>query len=158
MSLLLLTSGDINNTISSDAVPLPSGLTLATTATYRWHQCRCDMEPGHGDHIAMHLIRLIQIIKNHAQWPIQHHGNCVWPTTPILFDKDRNLMPMASFEDVLSDQRLGRAGSPVRLHLGDREEPSNPEHNVLRGVRERWSRRFTPEVTQSHLKCNEKSR
>ena len=53
---------------------------------------------------------------------------------PTYLDKDRNFMPMASFEDVLSDKRLAELITFVRLHLGDREEPVTAEH--VREVRE----------------------
>jgi len=43
-------------------------------------------------------------------------------------------MPMASFEDVLSDQRLSELITFVRLHLGNRDEPVTAEH--VREVRE----------------------
>ncbi|MEZ9934634.1 cytochrome c, partial [Vibrio sp. 10N.261.49.C12] len=47
---------------------------------------------------------------------------------PTYLDKDRNFMPMASFEDVLSDQRLAELITFVRLHLGDRSKPVTAEH------------------------------
>ena len=43
-------------------------------------------------------------------------------------------MPMASFEDVLSDQRLAELITFVRLNLGARNEPVTAEH--VREVRE----------------------
>ena len=137
MSYYLL-SGDINNTISSDAVPLqPKGFdedSYATDiyATYRQTCGACHGDDGKGrDPIAPTLLN--NGIIMHSD-PFNTIAVTVRGLQPTYLDKDRNFMPMASFEDVLSDQRLAELITFVRLHLGDREEPVTAEH--VREVRE----------------------
>ena len=137
MSYYLL-SGDINNTISSDAVPLqPKGFdedSYATEiyATYRQTCGACHGDDGKGrDPIAPTLLN--NGIIMHSD-PFNTIAVTVRGLQPTYLDKDRNFMPMASFEDVLSDQRLAELITFVRLHLGDREEPVTAEH--VREVRE----------------------
>ncbi|KPL94798.1 c-type cytochrome [Vibrio splendidus] len=137
MSYYLL-SGDINNTISSDAVPLqPKGFdedSYATEiyATYRQTCGACHGDDGKGrDPIAPTLFN--NGIIMHSD-PFNTIAVTVRGLQPTYLDKDRNFMPMASFEDVLSDQRLAELITFVRLHLGDREEPVTAEH--VREVRE----------------------
>ncbi|MCX2761010.1 c-type cytochrome [Vibrio sp. Sgm 22] len=137
MSYYLL-SGDINNTIASDAVQLqPKGFDDAAYGseiytTYRQTCGACHGDDGKGrDPIAPTLLN--NGIIMHSD-PFNTIAVTVRGLQPTYLDKDRNFMPMASFEDVLSDQRLAELITFVRLHLGDREEPVTAEH--VREVRE----------------------
>ncbi|MGR5334482.1 c-type cytochrome [Vibrio gigantis] len=137
MSYYLL-SGDVNNTIASDAVPLqPKGFDEAAYnreiyATYRQTCGACHGDDGKGrDPIAPTLLN--NGIIMHSD-PFNTIAVTVRGLQPTYLDKDRNFMPMASFEDVLSDQRLAELITFVRLHLGDRQEPVTAEH--VREVRE----------------------
>ncbi|PTO64627.1 cytochrome c [Vibrio splendidus] len=137
MSYYLL-SGDINNTIASDAVQLqPKGFDEDSYATdiyttYRQTCGACHGDDGKGrDPIAPTLLN--NGIIMHSD-PFNTIAVTVRGLQPTYLDKDRNFMPMASFEDVLSDQRLAELITFVRLHLGDREEPVTAEH--VREVRE----------------------
>lgn len=137
MSYYLL-SGDTNNTINSDAVPLePKGFDEESYAaeiytTYRQTCGACHGDDGKGrDPIAPTLLN--NGIIMHSD-PFNTIAVTVRGLQPTYLDKDRNFMPMASFEDVLSDQRLAELITFVRLHLGDREEPVTAEH--VREVRE----------------------
>ncbi|MBY7730114.1 c-type cytochrome [Vibrio splendidus] len=137
MSYYLL-SGDINNTIASDAVPLqPKGFDEAAYGseiytTYRQTCGACHGDDGKGrPPIAPTLLN--NGIIMHSD-PFNTIAVTVRGLQPTYLDKDRNFMPMASFEDVLSDQRLAELITFVRLHLGDRDEPVTAEH--VREVRE----------------------
>ncbi|ULN67113.1 c-type cytochrome [Vibrio gigantis] len=137
MSYYLL-SGDVNNTIASDAVPLqPKGFDEAAYnreiyATYRQTCGACHGDDGKGrDPIAPTLLN--NGIIMHSD-PFNTIAVTVRGLQPTYLDKDRNFMPMASFEDVLSDQRLAELITFVRWHLGDRQEPVTAEH--VREVRE----------------------
>ncbi|CAH6843266.1 c-type cytochrome [Vibrio chagasii] len=137
MSYYLL-NGDTNNTISSDAVQLePKGFDEESYAaeiytTYRQTCGACHGDDGKGrDPIAPTLLN--NGIIMHSD-PFNTIAVTVRGLQPTYLDKDRNFMPMASFEDVLSDQRLAELITFVRLHLGDREEPVTAEH--VREVRE----------------------
>ncbi|MFA0134499.1 c-type cytochrome [Vibrio splendidus] len=137
MSYYLL-SGDINNTIASDAVQLqPKGFDEDSYATdiyttYRQTCGACHGDDGKGrDPIAPTLLN--NGIIMHSD-PFNTIAVTVRGLQPTYLDKDRNFMPMASFEDVLSDQRLAELITFVRLHLGDREKPVTAEH--VREVRE----------------------
>ncbi|MEZ8036395.1 c-type cytochrome [Vibrio crassostreae] len=137
MSYYLL-SGDVNNTIASDAVPLqPKGFDEAAYnreiyATYRQTCGACHGDDGKGrDPIAPTLLN--NGIIMHSD-PFNTIAVTVRGLQPTYLDKDRNFMPMASFEDVLSDQRLAELITFVRLYLGDRQEPVTAEH--VREVRE----------------------
>ncbi|MEZ8649372.1 c-type cytochrome [Vibrio splendidus] len=137
MSYYLL-SGDINNTIASDAVQLqPKGFDEAAYGseiytTYRQTCGACHGDDGKGrDPIAPTLLN--NGIIMHSD-PFNTIAVTVRGLQPTYLDKDRNFMPMASFEDVLSAQRLAELITFVRLHLGDREEPVTAEH--VREVRE----------------------
>ncbi|PMN26044.1 cytochrome C [Vibrio splendidus] len=137
MSYYLL-SGDINNTIASDAVQLqPKGFDEDSYATdiyttYRQTCGACHGDDGKGrDPIAPTLLN--NGIIMHSD-PFNTIAVTVRGLQPTYLDKDRNFMPMASFEDVLSDQRLAELITFVRLHLGDREEPVTAEQ--VREVRE----------------------
>ncbi|MEZ9740021.1 c-type cytochrome [Vibrio splendidus] len=137
MSYYLL-SGDINNTIASDAVQLqPKGFDESAYGseiytTYRQTCGACHGDDGKGrDPIAPTLLN--NGIIMHSD-PFNTIAVTVRGLQPTYLDKDRNFMPMASFEDVLSDQRLAELITFVRLHLGDREEPVTAEH--VREVRE----------------------
>ncbi|CAH7029503.1 putative diheme cytochrome c-553 [Vibrio chagasii] len=137
MSYYLL-SGDTNNTISSDAVQLqPKGFDEESYAaeiytTYRQTCGACHGDDGKGrDPIAPTLLN--NGIIMHSD-PFNTIAVTVRGLQPTYLDKDRNFMPMASFEDVLSDQRLAELITFVRLHLGDRDEPVTAEH--VREVRE----------------------
>ncbi|CAH7172712.1 putative diheme cytochrome c-553 [Vibrio chagasii] len=137
MSYYLL-NGDTNNTIRSDAVPLePKGFDEESYAaeiytTYRQTCGACHGDDGKGrDPIAPTLLN--NGIIMHSD-PFNTIAVTVRGLQPTYLDKDRNFMPMASFEDVLSDQRLAELITFVRLHLGDRDEPVTAEH--VREVRE----------------------
>ncbi len=137
MSYYLL-SGDVNNTIASDAVPLqPKGFDEAAYnseiyATYRQTCGACHGDDGKGrDPIAPTLLN--NGIIMHSD-PFNTIAVTVRGLQPTYLDKDRNFMPMASFEDVLSDQRLAELITFVRSNLGDRNEPVTAEH--VREVRE----------------------
>lgn len=137
MSYYLL-SGDVNNSIASDAVPLqPKGFDEAAYnreiyATYRQTCGACHGDDGKGrDPIAPTLLN--NGIIMHSD-PFNTIAVTVRGLQPTYLDKDRNFMPMASFEDVLSDQRLAELITFVRLYLGDRQEPVTAEH--VREVRE----------------------
>lgn len=137
MSYYLL-SGDTNNTIASDAVQLqPKGFDEAAYAseiytTYRQTCGACHGDDGKGrDPIAPTLLN--NGIIMHSD-PFNTIAVTVRGLQPTYLDKDRNFMPMASFEDVLSDQRLAELITFVRLNLGDRNEPVTAEH--VREVRE----------------------
>ncbi|WP_086774263.1 cytochrome c [Vibrio coralliirubri] len=137
MSYYLL-SGDSNNTIASDAVQLqPKGFDEAAYAseiytTYRQTCGACHGDDGKGrDPIAPTLLN--NGIIMHSD-PFNTIAVTVRGLQPTYLDKDRNFMPMASFEDVLSDQRLAELITFVRLNLGARNEPVTAEH--VREVRE----------------------
>ncbi|CAH6988887.1 putative diheme cytochrome c-553 [Vibrio chagasii] len=137
MSYYLL-NGDTNNTISSDAVQLePKGFDEESYAaeiytTYRQTCGACHGDDGKGrDPIAPTLLN--NGIIMHSD-PFNTIAVTVRGLQPTYLDKDRNFMPMASFEDVLSDQRLAELITFVRLHLGDRDAPVTAEH--VREVRE----------------------
>ncbi|MEZ8400493.1 c-type cytochrome [Vibrio splendidus] len=137
MSYYLL-SGDINNTIASDAVQLqPKGFDEAAYSseiytTYRQACGACHGDDGKGrDPIAPTLLN--NGIIMHSD-PFNTIAVTVRGLQPTYLDKDRNFMPMASFEDVLSDQRLAELITFVRSNLGDRNEPVTAEH--VREVRE----------------------
>ncbi len=137
MSYYLL-NGDVNNTIVSDAVPLqPKGFDEAAYnseiyATYRQTCGACHGDDGKGrDPIAPTLLN--NGIIMHSD-PFNTIAVTVRGLQPTYLDKDRNFMPMASFEDVLSDQRLAELITFVRSNLGDRNEPVTAEH--VREVRE----------------------
>jgi mono/diheme cytochrome c family protein len=137
MSYYLL-SGDINNTISSNSVPLqPKGFdknsySAEIYTTYRQTCGACHGDDGKGrDPIAPTLLN--NGIIMHSD-PFNTIAVTVRGLQPTYLDKGRNFMPMASFEDVLSDQRLAELITFVRLHLGDRNEPVTAEH--VREVRE----------------------
>ncbi|MBE8574603.1 cytochrome c [Vibrio sp. OPT18] len=137
MSYYLL-SGDINNTIASDAIQLqPRGFDEAAYAseiytTYRQTCGACHGDDGKGrDPIAPTLLN--NGIIMHSD-PFNTIAVTVRGLQPTYLDKDRNFMPMASFEDVLSDQRLAELITFVRLNLGARNEPVTAEH--VREVRE----------------------
>lgn len=137
MSYYLL-SGDTNNTISSNSIPLePKGFdeesyTAEIYTTYRQTCGACHGDDGKGrDPIAPTLLNNGIIMHRD---PFNTIAVTVRGLQPTYLDKDRNFMPMASFEDVLSDQRLAELITFVRLHLGDRDEPVTAEH--VREVRE----------------------
>ncbi|MEZ8702420.1 c-type cytochrome [Vibrio cyclitrophicus] len=137
MSYYLL-SGDINNTIASGAVQLqPKGFDEAAYGseiytTYRQTCGACHGDDGKGRApIAPTLLN--NGIIMHSD-PFNTIAVTVRGLQPTYLDKDRNFMPMASFEDVLSDQRLAELITFVRSNLGDRNDPVTAEH--VREVRE----------------------
>ncbi|MBY6196020.1 c-type cytochrome [Vibrio hangzhouensis] len=125
MSYYLL-AGDTNNFISDDAVKLePGGFDDAAYAkdiytTYNQTCGACHGEDGKGrDPIAPTLLN--NGIIMHSD-PFNTIAVTIRGLQPTYIDKDRNFMPMASFEDILSDQKLAELISFVRLYLGAREE------------------------------------
>ena len=137
MSYYLL-QGDTNNMISPDAVPLqPKGFDDAAYqsdiyATYRQTCGACHGDDGKGrDPIAPTLLN--NGIIMHSD-PFNTVAVTVRGLQPTYLDKDRNFMPMASFEEVLSDQKLAELITFVRKNLGDRHDPVTPEY--VREVRE----------------------
>ena len=137
MSYYLL-QGDTNNMISPDAVPLqPKGFDDAAYqsdiyATYRQTCGACHGDDGKGrDPIAPTLLN--NGIIMHSD-PFNTVAVTVRGLQPTYLDKDRNFMPMASFEEVLSDQSLAELITFVRKNLGDRHDPVTPEY--VREVRE----------------------
>ncbi|MGR5150463.1 c-type cytochrome [Photobacterium swingsii] len=137
MSYYLL-SGDTNNVISKNAVPLqPKGFdeTAYQTpiyATYRQTCGACHGDDGKGrPPIAPTLLN--NGIIMHSD-PFNTIAVTVRGLQPTYIDKDRNFMPMASFEDILSDKNLAELITFVRSNLGDRHEPVTAEH--VKEVRE----------------------
>ena len=137
MSYYLL-QGDTHNMISPDAVPLqPKGFDEAAYqsdiyTTYRQTCGACHGDDGKGrDPIAPTLLN--NGIIMHSD-PFNTVAVTVRGLQPTYLDKDRNFMPMASFEEVLSDQSLAELITFVRKNLGDRHDPVTPEY--VREVRE----------------------
>lgn len=137
MSYYLL-QGDTHNMISPDAVPLqPKGFDEAAYqsdiyTTYRQTCGACHGDDGTGrDPIAPTLLN--NGIIMHSD-PFNTVAVTVRGLQPTYLDKDRNFMPMASFEEVLSDQSLAELITFVRKNLGDRHDPVTPEY--VREVRE----------------------
>ncbi|PSU36316.1 c-type cytochrome [Photobacterium lutimaris] len=137
MSYYLL-SGDNYNFIDKNAVPLePQGFDDASYAqeiyaTYNQTCGACHGADGKGrDPIAPTLLN--NGIIMHSD-PFNTIAVTIRGLQPTYIDKDRNFMPMASFEDILSDTRLAELITFVRLHLGAREEPVTA--NDVKEVRE----------------------
>ncbi|MDK9738199.1 c-type cytochrome [Vibrio sp. D404a] len=137
MSYYLL-QGDTNNFIAPDAVQLqPKGFDEEAYqsdiyVTYRQTCGACHGEDGKGrDPIAPTLLN--NGIIMHSD-PFNTVAVTVRGLQPTYLDKDRNFMPMASFEEVLSDQSLAELITFVRKKLGDRHDPVTPEY--VREVRE----------------------
>ncbi|MGR5294347.1 c-type cytochrome [Vibrio mediterranei] len=125
MSYYLL-SGDTNNFIDENAVQLqPTGFDEAAYAaeiytTYNQTCGACHGEDGKGrDPIAPTLLN--NGIIMHSD-PFNTIAVTIRGLQPTYIDKDRNFMPMASFEDVLSDTRLAELITFVRSYLGARED------------------------------------
>jgi mono/diheme cytochrome c family protein len=137
MSYYLL-KGDTHNMIAPDAVPLqPKGFDDEAYqsdiyTTYRQTCGACHGDDGKGrDPIAPTLLN--NGIIMHSD-PFNTVAVTVRGLQPTYLDKDRNFMPMASFEEVLSDQSLAELITFVRKNLGDRHDPVTPEY--VREVRE----------------------
>ncbi|WP_434763196.1 c-type cytochrome [Vibrio fortis] len=137
MSYYLL-KGDTHNMIAPDAVPLqPKGFNDEAYqsdiyTTYRQTCGACHGDDGKGrDPIAPTLLK--NGIIMHSD-PFNTVAVTVRGLQPTYLDKDRNFMPMASFEEVLSDQSLAELITFVRKNLGDRHDPVTPEY--VREVRE----------------------
>jgi mono/diheme cytochrome c family protein len=130
MSYYLL-AGDSNNMISDAAVRLePKGFDEVSYAediyaTYNQTCGACHGPDGKGrDPIAPTL--LDNGIIMHSD-PFNTIAVTIRGLQPTYLDKERNFMPMASFEDVLSDKKLAELITFVRLHLGAREVPVTEE-------------------------------
>lgn len=126
MSYYLL-KGDMNNFIAPDAVVLePKGFTEGAYAneiyqTYAQTCGACHGEDGKGrEPIAPAL--LDNGIIMHRD-PFNTIAVTIRGLQPTYLDEDKNFMPMASFEDVLSDQALADLITFVRYHLGARTIP-----------------------------------
>jgi cbb3-type cytochrome c oxidase subunit III len=137
MSYYLL-KGDTHNMIAPDADPLqPKGFDDEAYqsdiyTTYRQTCGACHGDDGKGrDPIAPTLLN--NGIIMHSD-PFNTVAVTVRGLQPTYLDKDRNFMPMASFEEVLSDQSLAELITFVRKNLGDRHDPVTPEY--VRKVRE----------------------
>lgn len=137
MSYYLL-KGDTNNFISDAAVRLePKGFDEAAYseeiyATYNQTCGACHGPDGKGrDPIAPTLLN--NGIIMHSD-PFNTIAVTIRGLQPTYLDKERNFMPMASFEDVLSDSKLAELITFVRLHLGAREVPVTEQD--VREVRE----------------------
>ncbi len=137
MSYYLL-AGDTNNMISDAAVRLePKGFDEVSYAediyaTYNQTCGACHGPDGKGrDPIAPTLLN--NGIIMHSD-PFNTIAVTIRGLQPTYLDKERNFMPMASFEDVLSDKKLAELITFVRLHLGAREVPVTEED--VRQVRE----------------------
>jgi mono/diheme cytochrome c family protein len=137
MSYYLL-SGDTNNIINPEAVVLqPKGFDDADYdteiyATYRQTCGACHGEDGKGrENIAPTLLN--NGIIMHSD-PFNTIAVTVRGLQPTYIDKDRNFMPMASFQDILSDKKLAELITFVRQNLGDRQETVTAQQ--VREVRE----------------------
>lgn len=126
MSYYLL-NGDVNNFIAADAVPLePKGFDETAYqepiyATYKQTCGACHGNDGKGrDPIAPTLLN--NGIIMHSD-PFNTIAVTVRGLQPTYIDPERNFMPMASFEDILSDARLAELITFVRKHLGDQQTP-----------------------------------
>lgn len=137
MSYYLL-QGDTHNLISPDAISLqPKGFDEAAYqsdiyTTYRQTCGACHGADGKGRYLIAPTLLNNGIIM-HSD-PFNTVAVTVRGLQPTYLDKDRNFMPMASFEEVLSDQSLAELITFVRKNLGDRHDPVTPEY--VREVRE----------------------
>ncbi|MGF1688943.1 c-type cytochrome [Photobacterium japonica] len=138
MSYYLL-SGDTNNLFSEGSQRLqPTGFTDTAYqsdiyTTYNQTCGACHGEDGKGrDPIAPTLLNNGIIMH---QDPFNTIAVTIRGLQPTYLDKDRNFMPMASFEDILSDQKLAELITFVRNYLGAREKPVTTED--VKAVRER---------------------
>lgn len=120
-----LIKGDTDNFISPDAVVLkPKGFddSAYNSDIYPVYQQTCGAchgEDGKGrDPIAPAL--LDNGIIMHRD-PFNTIAVTVRGLEPTYLVEDKNFMPMASFEDVLSDQQLAELITFVRYHLGARD-------------------------------------
>ncbi|WP_411063970.1 c-type cytochrome [Vibrio rotiferianus] len=137
MSYYLL-SGDVNNFIAADAVPLePKGFDEAAYqapiyTVYKQTCGACHGNDGKGRNpIAPTLLN--NGIIMHSD-PFNTIAVTVRGLQPTYIDPERNFMPMASFEDILSDASLAELITFVRKHLGDQQQEVTAED--VREVRE----------------------
>ncbi|GHA31656.1 c-type cytochrome [Photobacterium aphoticum] len=137
MSYYLL-AGDTNNFLAEGSQRLqPSGFTDAAYQsdiyqTYNQTCGACHGEDGKGrDPIAPTLLNNGIIMH---QDPFNTIAVTIRGLQPTYLDKDRNFMPMASFEDILSDHKLAELITFVRSYLGAREKPVTAED--VKSVRE----------------------
>ena len=121
-----LLAGDNNNFIVADAVPLqPQGFTKSAYAksSYSLYSETCGACHGEGgkgrEPIAPTLLN--NGIIMHSD-PYNTIAVTIRGLAPTYLDEDRNFMPMASFDGVLSDLQLAELISFVRLYLGGRSE------------------------------------
>ncbi|GAD80179.1 c-type cytochrome [Vibrio ezurae] len=120
-----LIKGDTNNFVSADATPLkPKGFdeSAYNSDIYPVYQQTCGAchgADGKGrDPIAPALLN--NGIIMHSD-PFNTIAVTVRGLEPTYLVEDKNFMPMASFEDVLSDQKLAELITFVRYHLGARD-------------------------------------
>ncbi|WP_261817839.1 c-type cytochrome [Vibrio gallicus] len=137
MSYYLL-KGDVNNSIATDSVVLkPKGFSQGAykTEIYKTYAQTCGA--CHGDDgkgrepIAPALLNNGIIMHRD---PFNTIAVAVRGLQPTYLVEDKNFMPMASFEDVLSDQQLADLITFVRYHLGARDIPVTTED--VKDVRE----------------------
>lgn len=138
MSYYLL-AGDTHNFLADGAIRLkPSGFTedayqKAIYTTYNQTCGACHGEDGKGRPPIAPTLYNNGIIMHRD--PFNTIAVTIRGLQPTYLDKDRNFMPMASFEDILSDQTLADLITFVRLYLGAREEPVTAEQ--VKTVREK---------------------
>ncbi|GAD90233.1 hypothetical protein VHA01S_037_00210 [Vibrio halioticoli NBRC 102217] len=120
-----LIKGDTNNFVSADAKPLqPKGFdeSAYNSDIYPIYQQTCGAchgADGKGrDPIAPALLN--NGIIMHSD-PFNTIAVTVRGLEPTYLVEDKNFMPMVSFEDVLSDQKLAELITFVRYHLGARD-------------------------------------
>ncbi len=122
-----LLNGDVNNFIDQNAVPLVAkgfddgAYKDPVYATYKQTCGACHGDDGKGrDSIAPTLLN--NGIIMHSD-PFNTIAATVRGLQPTYIDPERNFMPMASFEDILSDARLAELITFVRKYLGAQQSP-----------------------------------
>ncbi|GEM75108.1 cytochrome c [Vibrio sagamiensis] len=130
MSYYLL-NGDTYNFRDEQAIPLnPKGFDQHAYqepiyATYKQTCGACHGDDGKGRNpIAPTLLN--NGIIMHSD-PFNTIAVTVRGLQPTYIDPDRNFMPMASFEEILSDDKLAELITFVRQHLGDQQVPVTAE-------------------------------
>ncbi len=133
-----LLNGDVYNLVADTATPLqPKGFDDTAYqdpiyATFKVTCGACHGEDGRGrDPIAPTLLNNGMIMHRD---PFNTIAVAVRGLEPSYLDHKRHYMPMASFDDVLSDEHLARLISFTRKYLGGRDEPVAA--NAIRDVRD----------------------
>ena len=118
--------GDVHNTIPDDIKQLtPTGFTAEsyTQEQYKLYAETCGAchgKDGKGrDPIAPTLLH--NGIIMHSD-PFNTIAVTIRGLSPTYLNEERNFMPMASFQNILTDTELAKLISFVRLYLGGREE------------------------------------